>query len=855
MAADVLTVTGATRGQPNLLQSSVTLMGSANHVHLTAQGNAILNELTLGSDADGVGLSSDKIGGDTFIVGTVFVDGKIEWLNRYANVQPVKEGLSATIETNGQDMIFGGTNVGRVRRSLNFVSNGGDIIIGKDISVDYGRGKVLDDPSTGTLTLSTTGTIDAGSGNVIIGTNDYRVLKIDQIGDIKAADVIIKPTDNGKITQVSTSIGNIDASGNVDIEIGTVNTGNDANASIGNITAGGNISLKAGHINGTVGNVKAGGDALVNIGSLDNIGEVTGKNVNVNIGDKPEAPGEEAVPLANVTFNGVKTEFNAYKVGEGSFFRIRDIAYQLAETDKKFSVEWTGNIDGIVTVTKGRDYTPNGTEMKAAGTETAQAFEVKPSVYVDSEKISCRGYKIGDDIYFNIDDLAAALGFDVEYYDDVVAIERPAGNDTFGHMPAGTYTYVASDPSADAESGKGQVSFIYDEEGADLIWEAVNEGTIIEGSEDISGDVWEFFYGVFLSDLPVTDWLQGEPKDTEGYAGNVSGNLDITITEDGKISALAVTSAATRVTAVLTPDITAPVLTVTGITQSRPYFLQSCITMVGAANALNLTRQGDVILDNFTAGSDENGIGLYGSKIGGDTFISGTFFIDGAISWNSKMGVITALEGEPGGTIMTNGQEIVINGGSNTGRAGRILNIISNGGDIKIGTMVSTDQTRGGIIPNPTAPDILSVSTSGIIDAGSGDVIIGTDAREDKGVEIDRLGTVKGNNVIIKPVNYGEPGNIVAYIGNIEAEGNVEIEAGIINTGGVQTSSFSSSDGTIERVIEVDEALIDKSGIVIGDITSENGNITVKASKVYGKVGTFTAPNGTVTTEFEQITE
>ena len=856
MTAPTLTVKGATRGQPNLLQSSVTLMGSANCILTTGQGNVVIDSMELGANEEGIGLTSSKIGGDVFITGTVKVDGIVKWTARYGNIQPIQETAVATIETNGQDIIVGGANFGRVRRTLNLISNGGDIIIGQDVSTDYGRGAQLKDLSTGSLSLSTSGVLNAGTGDVIIGTNDYRVVNIDKVGDIIANNVTIKPTNNGtSVTNVSTSIGNITAAGNVEIEVGSINANGTSNESIGNITAGGDVKVTAGDINGTVGNIAAAGKADVTIASLTGIGEITGSEVNKNIGEKKEGIDILATPVsAAVTVNGEAVEFDAYTIEGSNYFKIRDIALQLADTSAKFGLDWHDTIDGVVTVTTGRDYTANGTEMAAKGTAVANAVAAKLSFYVDSVAVSVEAYTVNGGIYFKIDDLASVLGFNADVTSSAIAITTEEEAKPFGDIPAGKYVYTDSlaDYGVAAGSGLAAIEFRYDMTVDQLIWAVDVDGEVQVGTATLAGAALDFFNEVYLSDVPVTDWLQGYPKDTEGYAGEVAGNLELTFAENGLISAINVSSPKTRVTTVLSTDIVDDLLVVSGSTRSKP-FLQSCITMVGEVNGLSLTKQGDVILDELTIGCDEEGVGLYGSKIGGDTFVAGVVQINGSIQWNSKMGVITALESEPG-TLETLGQEIVINGGSNTGRAQRELNILSNGGDIKIGTEVSTDQTRGGIIKNPTSPNILTISTSGRIDAGAdGDVIIGTDTRENYGVEIDRIDYINGKNVIIKPYNYGVAGNVVTSIGDIQAAESIDIEVGIINTGGVVTSSFSSSDGTVEHVIEIDPKNVDTSGTVLGDMYAANGNIKIRATKVYGNVGTFTAPNGTVDVEFEQI--
>lgn len=420
ITADTLTVSGETRGQPNLLQSSITLFGSTNGLHLTDRGNVVLNAITIGHNAEGVGLKSDKIGGDTFIVDTVLVDGKVEWFSRYANIQPVKFDVPATLMTNGQDMIITGANVGRMGKPLNFSTGegGGDIIIGATVSTDYGRRDPLPDPSVGTLVLSTTGDITAGQGDVVIGTNTERIVNIDVIGNIQGANVTIKPTGNGAVTAVSSSIGNITAAGSIDVTLGTVNAGNAETNVIGDLTAeNGDITVVTGELTGSIGNVTAEkGKVDLKIESASGTGTVSGAEVVKDVGAPSAANRVYAAPMtATVTVNGQAVAFEAYHINGSNYFRLRDVAYALADTNKQFEVNWYGTADATVTLTSGRAYTPVGGEMTGKAEGVKAAMPTTSKAYLDSKQIFLTEYKIDGEIYFKLRDLGEALDFGVDW--------------------------------------------------------------------------------------------------------------------------------------------------------------------------------------------------------------------------------------------------------------------------------------------------------------------------------------------------------------------------------------------------------------------------------------------------------
>ncbi len=422
--------------------------------------------------------------------------------------------------------------------------------------------------------------------------------------------------------------------------------------------------------------------------------------------------------------------------------------------------------------------------------------------------------------------LTMALGMAVT----AAAAEGESGLDA---LPAGVYTYVDTEPAAGEDAG--QVRFDYWSD--TITWAFGAE----RGTEKLSGPELKFFQGLYLADRPVTDWLGGATKNTEGYAGEVAGNVDITLTEDGKISYLYVTAGPARAVAILSSDITAPTLTVAGTTRGQPNLLQSCITLMGSTNALHLTKQGDVILDHLTIGNDGAGNGLSGNKIGGDTFVVGKVAVDGTVEWHSMMGVILPLDREPG-ILETNGYDINMTGGSNIGRVGRDLTISTGadkGGNITIGTTVSTDSTRGGLIPKAnTSNDGVTLNTSGKLIAGTGDVVIGTNT--EKAVVIDLIGGIEANNVTVAPTHYGAKGNVTGAIGNIDAAGDIVIDVGTVNAGNDQGNTNAVHGFTVWE----GAGLAD--GNVIGSLTSANGDISLTAGAVNGGLAGFRA-KGTVT--------
>lgn len=387
-------------------------------------------------------------------------------------------------------------------------------------------------------------------------------------------------------------------------------------------------------------------------------------------------------------------------------------------------------------------------------------------------------------------------------------------------LPAGIYTYV------DTLTADGQICF--DRVAASLAWRLDGKS----GTLALEGDALALFQSLWLSDRPVTDWVGGAAKDVEGYAGAVAGGVELTVTENGRLSAIAVTNPATRAVAVLSAPLCEELLTVRGVTRGKPKLLQSCITLCGSVNGLFLTKQGDVVLDGLTIGHDAEGVGLRSDKIGGDTFVVGTVRVDGRVEWHNKMGVLLPLESRPG-VLETNGQDIAITGGSNLGRVGRDLTLSTGagGGDIRIGVTVSTDSTRGGLIPAAdTSQDGLTVNTRGSLLAGEGDVIIGTNT--EKAVILDMVGDIAAANVTIRPMNRGEAADVTGSIGSVTARGSIDIAVGSVNSGASEGGANASQGFTVWTG--------GGRGRVIGDLTA-GGSVTLSAGEVNGSIGSISA--------------
>ncbi|MBO5150132.1 MAG: hypothetical protein J6B66_07870, partial [Anaerotignum sp.] len=128
----------------------------------------------------------------------------------------------------------------------------------------------------------------------------------------------------------------------------------------------------------------------------------------------PAYAGVPAAPTASkVQVNGEAKAFEAYNINDNNYFKLRDIAFVLNDTDASFSVGWDGAAN-CISLVKGEAYAPTGSEMKVSGTKDIKdAVESKSTILIDGEKAALKAYTIKGNNYFKLRDLGTALGFQI----------------------------------------------------------------------------------------------------------------------------------------------------------------------------------------------------------------------------------------------------------------------------------------------------------------------------------------------------------------------------------------------------------------------------------------------------------
>ena len=134
---------------------------------------------------------------------------------------------------------------------------------------------------------------------------------------------------------------------------------------------------------------------------------------------KPEEPpsGLKATPTAStVLVNGEPVAFDAYNINDNNYFKLRDLAYILNDTEKCFEVEWDGEKEAI-SLTSGQAYTKVGGEMEGKSSDVKTPLPSNAKVYLNGDEVALTAYNIDGNNYFKLRDIGAAFDFGVDWDD------------------------------------------------------------------------------------------------------------------------------------------------------------------------------------------------------------------------------------------------------------------------------------------------------------------------------------------------------------------------------------------------------------------------------------------------------
>ena len=146
-----------------------------------------------------------------------------------------------------------------------------------------------------------------------------------------------------------------------------------------------------------------------------------------------------ATPTAStVLVNGQNISFDAYNIEGNNYFKLRDLAYTLSNTEKQFEVGWD-DVNNAISLTGGQAYTNAGGEMagKGAGNKTAASTDSR--IYLNGEVVAFVAYNIDGNNYFKLRDIGQIFNIGVDW---------DAANNTIVIDTGKSYTAEATPNSA-----------------------------------------------------------------------------------------------------------------------------------------------------------------------------------------------------------------------------------------------------------------------------------------------------------------------------------------------------------------------------------------------------------------------
>lgn len=117
---------------------------------------------------------------------------------------------------------------------------------------------------------------------------------------------------------------------------------------------------------------------------------------------------------SKVLVNGKTVEFDAYIINNNNYFKLRDLAQAVNNTEKNFEVTWDG-INKVINLISNKAYTPTGGEL-VKGDGKAKATTLSTSkIFKDGKEISLTAYTINGNNYFKLRDMAKAFDIGVTW--------------------------------------------------------------------------------------------------------------------------------------------------------------------------------------------------------------------------------------------------------------------------------------------------------------------------------------------------------------------------------------------------------------------------------------------------------
>ena len=124
---------------------------------------------------------------------------------------------------------------------------------------------------------------------------------------------------------------------------------------------------------------------------------------------------------SKITIDGVEVKFDAYNINGNNYFKLRDIAYSLNNTEKSFSVNWVAE-NNSANLIPGEKYVSVGGEMSLGDNAPKSATLSNTNIMVNGNKVTATAYMINNNNYFKLRDLGTILNFGVDWDEDTQTV-------------------------------------------------------------------------------------------------------------------------------------------------------------------------------------------------------------------------------------------------------------------------------------------------------------------------------------------------------------------------------------------------------------------------------------------------
>lgn len=117
---------------------------------------------------------------------------------------------------------------------------------------------------------------------------------------------------------------------------------------------------------------------------------------------------------SKVLVNGEEVEFEAYNINDNNYFKLRDLALVVSETEKSFEVGWD-NENKVISLVSGQNYSPVGGELQKGDGAAKEGILNESKILKDGEELELTAYTINDNNYFKLRDIAQAFDIGITW--------------------------------------------------------------------------------------------------------------------------------------------------------------------------------------------------------------------------------------------------------------------------------------------------------------------------------------------------------------------------------------------------------------------------------------------------------